>query len=104
MSEALQNEIDRLRQELASKDAGIEGLLSQVDAHREQLNESINAMMPLRTNVIHLKKLYNKLHGEHEALKATAEVAQKRVAELEEALKTVKAELSESIPAESVSE
>ncbi len=99
MSEALQNEIDRLRQELVNKDAGVEGLLSQLDAHREQLGESINAMMPLRTNIIHIKKQYNKLHGEHEALKKTLEAAQKRVAELEEGLKTAKEILTEQ-PAE----
>ena len=69
MSDMMQKEIDSLKLELANVKQGIDGLLSQIDAHREQLNESLNSGLTMRTNVIFLKKQNNKVTAELNAEK-----------------------------------
>lgn len=83
MSEDLQQKVDtlnlenaNLKKQLEVNQAGIDGLLSQLDAHREQLNESLNSGLTMRTNVLFLKKQNQKLTNQLDS-------ANKRIAELE---------------------
>jgi chromosome segregation ATPase len=100
MSEVLQKEIDDLKVAALGKDAALEGMLSQIDAHREVLNEHMNTNMNLRTNVIHVKKANQKvvqeLHAEKTksaSLLAQYEEVLKRNTELDAELNTIKTEL-----------
>jgi chromosome segregation ATPase len=100
MSDALQKEIDDLKTQLAGKDSAIDGLLSQMDAHREVLNESMNTAMNLRTNVIHVKKANQKVAVEldkekkqYASLQAEYNNALARITALDAELASVKAEL-----------
>jgi chromosome segregation ATPase len=100
MSEVMQKEIDDLKKQLAQKDMAFDGLLSQLDAYREVLNEGANTTMNLRTNVIHLKKAHQKLSNEcqEEKTKSSSllsqyEEALKRNTELDSELSTIKNEL-----------
>jgi septal ring factor EnvC (AmiA/AmiB activator) len=97
MSEELQKKIDALtaennnmKQQIAQSQAGVEGLLSQLDAHREQLNESLNAGLNMRTNVIFLKKQnskqvseYNELKKQFDGVNKQLQDATMRIAELD---------------------
>lgn len=76
MSEELKKKIDELTAEndqqkktISQSQAAIDGLTSQVDAYREQLNETLTLGMTLRTNVIHIKRQYQNLSQEHDNLK-----------------------------------
>lgn len=100
MTDVLQKEIEDLKNQLAQKDTAIEGLLSQMDAHREVLNEHMNTNMNLRTNIIHVKKSNNKLVQAIEAEKTKCVSIQneldsslKRITELDAELSSVKSEL-----------
>jgi chromosome segregation ATPase len=100
MSEVMQKEIDDLKNQLVQKDTALEGLLSQIDAHRETLNETLNIGMNLRTNVIHVKKANQKLIQELQTEKTKSsslliehDTAVKRITELDSELTAVKNEL-----------
>ena len=76
MVETLQKKVDelnaennKLKTELENSKSGFDVMLSQLDAHREQLNESLNVGLNLRTNVVHLKKQNQKLAQEMDNVK-----------------------------------
>lgn len=97
MSEDLQKKIDtltsennNLKQQVANHPQILDSMNSQLDAHREQLNEALNAGITFRTSIIHLKKLNNTLTQQLDNTKKTLdgvnkqlEDATKRITELE---------------------
>lgn len=89
----LKNEINTLKQDIINRDASFEGLMSQIEGHREQLNESLNAGLTARSNVIYMKKLHNKVSSElkselekNATLRLELDNAVKRITELDAAL------------------
>lgn len=101
MLEELQKKVNDLTAENATykaqsvqSQAGIEGLLSQIEAHREQVNEFIVTSLNLRANLMQVKKHNNKLNSQIAELQKQVESLNKQLAEnskLIEELKTSKA-------------
>lgn len=54
--EALQQENNTLKQQMAANSQGVQGLLAQLDAHKQSLNEALNVGLNLRTNLIMFQK------------------------------------------------
>lgn len=52
----LTKEIEELKKQAAQNSQGVEGLLAQLDAHKQSLNEALNAGLNLRTNFIIVQK------------------------------------------------
>jgi predicted RNase H-like nuclease (RuvC/YqgF family) len=77
MSEDLIKENQSLKNELKQFKASLNVSTSQLDAHREQMNESLNLGLQLRTNVILLKK-------ENQLLSKEIESRNKIIAEFQE--------------------
>jgi len=82
MSEELLKENEALKKQLAQNQQGVEGLLAQLDAHKEHLNESLNTGLNMRTNVIYLKKQNNTLTAQINELKSQLEQANKKLSEI----------------------
>ena len=82
MSEELLKENEALKKQLAQNQQGVEGLLAQLDAHKEHLNESLNSGLNMRTNVIYLKKQNNVLTAQVNELKKSLEEANKKLLEV----------------------
>lgn len=97
MSEDLQKKVETLAVENANLTAqlnqhkqALDGMMAQLDAHREQLNENLNTGMQLRTNLIFVKKQNATLTKQNEewqnklnAVNKQLEDATKRIADLE---------------------
>lgn len=73
---ALDAENAGLKKQLEQNANNLDGMMSQLDATREQLNESLTISLNVRTNLIHIKKQYQKVSAE-------LEIAQKKIASLE---------------------
>lgn len=83
-------EIFNLRKQIEQNQVGIDGLLAQLDAHKELLNESLNSGLQLRTNTLIARKqnmlLTNKLAESQKVLDGVnkqLEDATKKIVELE---------------------
>jgi len=56
ISNELKCENERLNKQIADNSVGVNGLLAQIDAYRQQLNEIMQVSINLRTNCILLQK------------------------------------------------
>lgn len=83
MSEELQAENAALKQQAEQNSAGIHGLLAQLDAHKQMLNENLSVTLNLRTNTILLQKSNKEICDKNAELIRLLEEANKRIAELE---------------------
>lgn len=89
MSEELQKQVkdlteanQNLNNQIAQSSAGVEGLLSQLDAHREALNESLTTGLNMRATIMHLKKVNFKLTNQFNEISKKLEDANKKIIEL----------------------
>lgn len=81
--ETLQKEIETLKQQAINNSQGVNGLLAQLDAHKNMLSESITSVLHLRTNLILFEKSNKEIAERNSELKKSLEEAHKRIAELE---------------------
>lgn len=72
----LKNENNSLKNQMTQNQSGIHGLLAQLDAHKQKINEDSQVSLNIRTNCILLGKSNKELVDANEVLK-------KRVCELE---------------------
>lgn len=77
-NENLKVENANLKNQMAQNQAGVHGLLAQLDAHKQKINEDSQISLNVRTNCILLQKSNKEIAEANEALK-------KRVCELEAA-------------------
>jgi chromosome segregation ATPase len=66
---SLQDENNNLKSQLAQHQQGFDGMSAQLDAHREQLNESLVAGITARTNAIYFKRNSEKVAKQLEEAK-----------------------------------
>lgn len=75
--ENLNKEIEELKKQSAQNAQGVEGLIAQLDAHKQSLNEALNVGLNLRTNFILVQNQAKKFANElNEANKQIASLNQ----------------------------
>ena len=83
MSDELQVENENLKKQALQNSQGIQGLLAQVDAYKQLVNENTQISINLRTNLILFQKASEELSGKVSALNKQLEEAKARIVELE---------------------
>jgi prefoldin subunit 5 len=97
MSQELQNKIDELTkanqeltQQVSNHSQGADALMSQLDAHKGMLNESLTASLNLKAHSLLLEKQHKRLtdiiqglNKQIESLNQQLDDATKRIADLE---------------------
>jgi uncharacterized coiled-coil DUF342 family protein len=56
MSEDLMSKVTELQNELKQYKEGVNSLSAQLEAHKQMLNESLNTILQLRTNILLVQK------------------------------------------------
>jgi len=89
MSDLEQEKIDaltkrnaELEQQMSQNSQGIHGLLAQLDAHKQSLNEALNVGLNLRANLILVQKQNQEFNDRIKTLSSQLDEANKKVAEL----------------------
>ena len=90
MSDELKAENEQLKAQALQNSQGVQSLLAQLDAHKQQMNESITAGLQLRSNLFLFQKAHKEqadhiatLNKQIESLNQQLGDATKRIAELE---------------------
>jgi phosphate starvation-inducible protein PhoH len=69
--ETLTKENEELKRQFALNSQGVQGLLAQLDAHKQSLNEALNINLQLRTNLILFQKQNQEFTDQIKNLTAT---------------------------------